>query len=225
MTNRSLSILLASVLTLAGYIGEAAAAAVGEVTVLKGSATRLGADGTRTALARGAPVFEADVLETGAKSLLGVRFKDDTRFNLGPRARFRVDRVDDGDDGLFSAEVLRGAFRFVTGLIAKRGPGAMRVRTGVVATIGIRGTTVGGEVEGESATIVLLESEDKAPSAIEVGNDYGSVVIDQAGYGTRVPDAHSPPSPPERMTLRVIENLVRNIANIQRIAVPRPGFH
>ncbi|MCB1748756.1 MAG: FecR domain-containing protein [Gammaproteobacteria bacterium] len=225
MTNRIPILLIAGLLALFGGVGPALAAAVGEVTVLKGSATRLAADGTRTTLSRGAAVFEDDLLETGTKSLLSVRFKDDTRFNLGPRTQFRVDRVDDGDDGLFSAEILRGAFRFVTGLISKRRPGAMRVRTGVVATIGIRGTTVGGEVEGESATIVLLESEDQAPSAIEVGNDYGSVVIDQAGYGTRVPDAHSPPSPPQRMQLRTIENLVRNIANIQRIAVPRPGFH
>ena len=99
----------------------------------------------------------------------------------------------------------------------------MRVKTGVVATIGIRGTTVGGEVEGEAATIVLLEDEaGTGASAIEVGNDYGSVVIDQIGFGTRVPDAHSPPSPPARMTLRTIENLVRNLSNIQRISVPRP---
>ncbi|MEX2481679.1 MAG: FecR domain-containing protein [Gammaproteobacteria bacterium] len=199
------------------------AAGVGEVLLLKGSATREAGDGTRTRLARGDRVFEQDLLETADRSLLALRFDDETRFNLGPRTQFRVDQVSDGDDGLFSAEVLKGAFRFVTGLIAKRRAGAMRVKTGVVATIGIRGTTVGGEVVGESATIVLLESEDAdTPSAIEVGNAYGSVLIEQPGYGTRVPDAHSPPSPPARMTLRTIENLVRNINNIQRIAVPRP---
>ena len=102
----------------------------------------------------------------------------------------------------------------------------MRVRVGAIATIGIRGTTVGGEVVGEAATIVLLEGDEPgAPSAIEVGNDYGRVILDETGYGTHVPDAHSPPSPPRRMSLRTIESLVRNLNSIQRNAVPRPRLH
>ncbi|MEQ8662841.1 MAG: FecR domain-containing protein [Gammaproteobacteria bacterium] len=211
---------------LAAVLFNAAAAAapgVGKVVFVNGSALRQAADGTRVALARGDRVFEQDLVTTAADTSILLRFDDDTRFTLGPRAEFRVDRVSAAGEGLFSAEIIRGAFRFVTGLIAKKRTGAMRVRTGVVATIGIRGTTVGGEVVGESATIVLLESEEPAtPSAIEVGNAFGSVIIDQAGYGTRVPDAHSPPSPPERMTLRAVENLVRNITNIQRNVAPRP---
>ena len=197
---------------------------VGEVIVLKGSGSRTGADGSAQALARGTKVYEGDRLQTGERSLLSVRFTDNTRFNLGPKSVFRIDEVRGGDDGIFSAQVVRGAFRFITGLIAKKRPRSMRVKTGQVATIGIRGTTVGGEVEGESATVVLLESEKKAgvPAAIEVANEHGSVVINKAGFGTRVPNARSAPTPPERMTLRAIENLVRNINQIQRISVPRP---
>lgn len=197
--------------------------AVAKISVLRGSAARHTPDGSVVALSRGDRIFEQDRVSTGANSLVSILFDDRTRFNLGPNAEFRVDEVRDGDDGVFSAAVLKGAFRFVTGLIAKRKPRSMRVRTGIVATIGIRGTTVGGEVDGESATVVLLESEDSdEPSAIEVGNEHGSVVINQTGYGTRVPDASSAPTPPQRMSLRAIENLVRNINNIQRIAVPRP---
>ncbi|MEQ8234535.1 MAG: FecR domain-containing protein [Gammaproteobacteria bacterium] len=216
--------LVAATLAAVMLCGDVAAApGVGKVVIVTGSTMRQAADGTRTTLARGDRVFEQDRITTAADSSIFLRFDDDTRFTLGPRTEFVVDQVRDDDEGLFSASILRGAFRFVTGLIAKKRAGAMRVRTGVVATIGIRGTTVGGEVEGESATIVLLESEDPGtPSAIEVGNDFGSVVIDQPGYGTRVPDAHSPPSPPERMTLRAVDNLVRNITNIQRSVAPRP---
>lgn len=213
-------------LTVFASVEAPAAPGVGKVVIVKGSATRQAADGTRVALERGDRLFERDRVTTAADSMVLLRFDDDTRFNLGPRAEFRVDQVRDDDEGIFSAEVIRGAFRFITGLIAKKRSGAMRVRTGVVATIGIRGTTVGGEVVGESATIVLLESEQPGtPSAIEVGNDFGSVIIDQPGYGTQVPDAHSPPSPPQRMTLRAIDNLVRNINNIQRNAAPRPMIH
>ena len=94
----------------------------------------------------------------------------------------------------------------------------MRVKTGGVATIGIRGTTVGGD----SATVVLLKAEDASePTAIEVANEHGSVLINKTGYGTRVPDKNSAPTPPERMQLRAIENLVRNSNTIQRSIVPR----
>ena len=197
--------------------------AVGKVTVLKGSAARYTPDGSAQALGRGDRVYEQDRIETGERSLMSIRFNDNTRFNLGPKAIFRVNQVRSDDDGIFDTEVIKGAFRFVTGLIAKRRPRSMRVKTGIVATIGIRGTTVGGEVEGDSATVVLLESkETDGPSAIEVSNAHGKVVINKPGYGTRIPDANSPPSPPQRMRLRAIENLVRNITNIQRIAVPRP---
>lgn len=209
-------------LLVASMPGASAGEAVGEVVRVVGSAERRAVDGTRVTLMAGTPIHEQDQLTTGERSLLSVRFSDDTRFLLGARARFRIDSVRDGADAGFSAEVLQGAFRFVTGLIAKRRAGAMRVRTGVVATIGIRGTTVGGEVEDDSATIVLLADEQASGgTAIEVGNAYGSVVIDQAGYGTRVPDAVSPPSPPVRMTLRSIDNLVRNLNSIQRNAGPR----
>lgn len=212
-------------LTLVLFGGLAHGVEVGEVAALKGDVVRHAADRQTVALKLGGKIFEEDRIVTGARALVSITFSDDTRFHLGPNSEFRVDKVR-SEEGIFSAAVLRGAFRFVTGLIAKQRPRAMQVAAGSVATIGIRGTTVGGEVAGESATIVLLESEGGAeqPSAIEVGNQHGSVVIDQTGYGTRVPDAHSPPSPPARMSLRAIENLVRNINSIQRISIPRPTF-
>ena len=197
--------------------------AVGKVAILKGSGSRYTPDGSAQALRRGDKVYEGDRVVTGRKSLLSILFDDKTRFNLGPNAVFRVNQVRAGEDGIFSTDVVKGAFRLVTGLIAKRRPRAMRVKTGIVATIGIRGTTVGGEVVGESVPVVLLEAEDPSePSAIEVANEHGSVVINKTGYGTRVPDANSAPTPPERMRLRAIENLVRNINTIQRSVVPRP---
>ena len=98
----------------------------------------------------------------------------------------------------------------------------MRVET-VVATIGIRGTNVIGEVDATSATIILLEPEDTSrKTAIEVSNSYGTVKIDKPGYGTEIPDEFSPPSPPRRMPLQTINNLMRFMQSIQRINLPRP---
>jgi hypothetical protein len=44
-----------------------------------------------------------------------------------------------------------------------------------------------------------------------VENKFGSVVIDQPGYGTEIPDEKSPPSPVRRMQLRTLDNLLRVI--------------
>jgi len=210
-----------SIVTLLFYPHCGVLADDGKVAVLKGSATRI-AGGLRVTLSRGSAVYPGDRIETGNRSFLSIVFEDGTRFSLGEKSSLKINDVDSSDKGIFSASILGGAFRFVTGLIAKRRPAAMQVQAGSVATIGIRGTTVGGEVVGEEATIILLSNEGvDTKSAIEVGNEFGSVVIDEEGYGTRVPDAHSPPSPPTRMTLRTIENLVRNLSSMQRNAAPR----
>src|SRR5262249_4233046 len=121
----------------------------------------------------------------------------------------------------FSSRIFKGAFRFVSGLIAKSKRENVRVIT-AVATIGIRGTHFEGEVterqekDGKkvdaSAKVALLEPEGSdAGNAIVVENKFGSVVVDKPGYGTEIPDEKSPPSPVKRMQLRTIENLMRSI--------------
>ncbi len=200
-----------------------AAEEVGRASFVRGTATKQTAQGIKLALTSGTLVFNGEIIHTDPRSAVVLVFNDKTRFTLGPRAALRIDQVNTGANEGFSVEVLAGAFRFVTGLIAKRRPSAMRVAMGVVATIGIRGTTVGGEVRGESATVVLLAPEaGSAPSAVEVANEHGSVVLTEEGTGTRVPDARSPPSPPERMRLRAVENLMRNLSTLQRNVAPRP---
>jgi hypothetical protein len=211
-------------LLFAARLAVAEALIVGEVVQLRGEVARFDPTGQLQRLERGGQVYLNDRVETRNRSSVTLRFKDNTSFSLGPDAAFTIDNfkyAHGSDDGI-AMRVLNGAFRFTTGLIAKARSRAMLVRTGAVATIGIRGTTVAGEVVGESATIVLLDPEDGATaSAIEVGNDHGSVVIDQPGYGTTVPDANSPPTPPQRMRLRAIDNLIRSIQSSQRISVPR----
>ena len=100
----------------------------------------------------------------------------------------------------------------------------------LVATIGIRGTRVEGEVterqekDGRtldaSARVALLEPEGSDDSAIIVENQFGSVVIDKPGYGTEIPDEKSPPSPVRRMQLRTIDNLLRVIRSPARTGGP-----
>lgn len=202
----------------------AAAEAIGKVTKLEGSAYALSASDDRRDLSVGANIFEKDKVFTKQRSALTILFNDKTRFELGAEANLVASEYayKQTEEDSVALNVLKGAFRFVTGLVAKKRPESMKVGT-AVATIGIRGTQVIGEADATSATIILLEPEDKSrQSKIDVYNQYGQVTIDEPGYGTEVPDEFSPPSPPRRMAMRTINNLMRSMQQINRINLPRP---
>ncbi|TNF94294.1 MAG: hypothetical protein EP297_12155 [Gammaproteobacteria bacterium] len=211
------------------------AGTVGEVS---GIAQATSKTGKIRFLKKGDDVSVGEELATKSRSSLVLHFKDKSRFELGPESAMTVESYRTGDqkqstekkavqreEASFVTSFSKGVFRFVSGLIAKRRPNAMRVR-GPVATIGIRGTHVVGEFKAESATVILMEPEgEPRPTAIEVSNQFGSVTVDEPGYGTEVPDANSPPTPPRRMRANVIRNLTQSIRAVQRISVPRPRMH
>jgi hypothetical protein len=178
-------------------------------------------------LEKGSIFFVTDRITTEVDSSVKLLFDDNTTFNIGNESELVIDKfsyhkAEEGNS--FSSRILKGSFRFVTGLIAKEKPEDMEVKT-TVAVIGIRGTNVIGETTSTSATIILLEPEDTTrKTSIQVANQFGSVIIDQPGYGTEIPDEHSPPSPPRRMRLQTINNLMRSLQSIQRINIPRPRF-
>jgi FecR protein len=197
----------------------------GTIITIKGQAWASQPNQTRRTLSEQSVVYENDLIKTGEKSSLKILFTDNTKFDLGPKtdlliSKFKYKKSAE-EDGI-AMKLLKGSFRFVSGLIAKTKPASMKINT-TVATIGIRGTHVAGEVESTSAKIVLMEPEDpSSKTAIEVSNDFGSVTIDEPGYGTEIPDEFSPPSPPRRMRLQTITNLTRSLQSIQRINTPRP---
>ena len=214
-------------------LGLLLAAAVAEAQTPVGRASRLTGDQISSAqaaggpvrkLAEGNPVFAAERIRTGAGTVLQIEFTDKSRFTLGPNAEFEVEKYFQAAGGVsgeeaFTSRVFKGAFRYVSGLIARNKRQNVRITT-AVATIGICGTHFEGEVTERqekggktvdaSAKIALLEPEGSdAGNAIVVENKFGSVVIDKPGFGTEIPDEKSPPSPVKRMQLRTIENLLR----------------
>lgn len=225
MRTSSPALSLLFMMLLVFHTGQVMAEPAGEVEELSGSVeAQLGDEPVRT-LDKGDPVFVGDTITTAARSQVVVRFRDRTLFELGPNSSFEVNDFvyqQQAAESSFGARILRGTFRFVTGLVARDKPEAFNV-TATVATIGIRGTHVVGEVADTSATIVLMEPvENDGVGAIEVYNEYGSVMIDQAGWGTEIPDEFSPPSPPRRMQVNTIQNITRSLQTIQRMNVPRP---
>jgi hypothetical protein len=191
---------------------------VGAVARVDGSATAQLPNEHRRQLAIDVPVFVLDRVETAPRAALRIQFRDGTHLSLGGAAVAAIAEYVEGEEPSFLAEVVRGTFRMVTGLVSKKGRATVKTRS---AGIGVRGTNFGGEVDGERVVVMLLEPErGQPPGAIEVSNAFGTVRIDRPGFGTEVADAASPPSPPRRMRLRSVENLVRSVSTIQR-SLPR----
>ena len=203
-----------------------AANPAGKVTAMQGSVWARSGDYPERNLHRGDRIYSGDRIRTGSGASVTLLFEDKSSFDLGPSADMVVGKYifNPGKESSFTSRIVKGAFRFLSGLIAKHRPKAMSVQLSV-ATIGIRGTYVAGVVEPDSAKVMLLQPEKAHPTAIEVYNDYGSVVVDKPGYGTEIPDAHSPPSPVRRMKLRTINNIMRSLQSIQRIRPPAPRIH
>lgn len=121
-----------------GYVKNA----TGEAYVISG--------GTRTAARAGTPIFQGSQLKTGAKSSLGVTFKDETVMSFGPDTELTVDEYlyapSQGKLKL-GTKMAKGSMNYVSGVIAKLQPDAVSVAT-PTGTIGVRGTQFLVKVEG-----------------------------------------------------------------------------
>lgn len=92
-------------------------------------------------LAVGNPIFQNEVIRTGASSVAQLLFADQTTLSVGPRSEVTLDRfVYDPHQsaGDVAVSLASGAMRFITGA---QNPTNYSVRT-PVATIGVRGTIV-----------------------------------------------------------------------------------
>jgi len=201
--------------------------AAARVERLTGVVEAVAGDQPPRRIAAGTTIASGERIQVGADSNVTLRFRDESLFDIGAHGVLVVDRFEMAktpEESAFTTRILKGTFRFVTGLIARSRPSSMQVGLSV-ATIGIRGTQVAGEVDETSAKVILLEPEDdpRRATAVEVANQFGSVVIDQPGFGTEIPDQFSPPSPVRRMQVRQIEDLLRAIRSSgMRMQPPRP---
>lgn len=186
-----------------------------------------------TVVTSGSPLFLGDAIESGPGAGLQILLADETVFTIGPDARLTIDEFvynPAGGAGRLTATVARGAFRMISGKVAAAGPDAMRVRT-PVATIGIRGTIVGGEVNQRGETFVVLLGPGQR--AMEEGQRVGriavfanaappnqAVEITRAGFGTTVAAPTIAPPPPARIDQARIQQLG---ASLQSRGAPPPA--
>lgn len=168
--------------------GAMAAAVVGSVARLKNEAELMRAAAAHT-LKPGASVELNDRLRTGADSRLEVDLKDATKITLGAKAALTVDRFvydPDRSKASLTVDVVKGAFRFVSGGIGKSKDKEIVAKTGF-AVIGVRGTDFwGGPIDGAFGVLVV-------DGVVEVRTPGGSVLLDEPGSGTTITEPGAAP--------------------------------
>jgi hypothetical protein len=135
-----------------------------------------------------------DKIITATDSIAEIEMRDGTKITVGKDSEFvikKFQRSRKSNVAIF--ELLKGAFRAVTGSITKR-PHRFEVKT-VVATIGVRGTDFWGGfgLTENGLDVLMLEGK-----GVYVKNNLGETVeLDQPGLGTTVLE-NTPPSAPKK---------------------------
>ncbi len=180
-----------------GIIGGTDGAPIGNVEDASGTIFVIRLDGTRLELEVGDPVFQGDILESGADGSVGIVLADETTFSMGEDGRMVLDEMiydPDSQTGSVSLSVLEGVFTIVSGQVAKTDPDAMTVDS-PVATIGIRGTQIGISIrDGDDMSVVLMEEADGFVGEVVVQNDGGTVILNTAFAGTNVGSFEASPA-------------------------------
>lgn len=129
----------------------------------------------RRILGVGEELAQKDIVSVGGDSSTMLEFRDQTRITLRPNTVFRLDTYLDGKSESMLFGLVKGGFRAVTGLIAKRNPNSVQFQT-ATATIGIRGTEFDARLcEGDCAT------EDRAQPPARKGLEVVARIVDIGG--------------------------------------------
>lgn len=99
----------------------------------------------------GTPVYVGDRIRTGDDGAVGITLSDDTLLTAGARSTLLINEFQFNSttrEGGMLATLLKGTLSVVTGLIGKKAPENVRIRTPTVV-LGIRGTEFIVEVRTE----------------------------------------------------------------------------
>ena len=163
------------VLILLSLYASSLLANIGEVTALRGTASLIH-NGSTKDVKVGTILEVHDELKTDPKSKLQIVFKDKTVISLGQKSHFKIDEYLFEDKKVAAKfEIKKGFFKSITGRIGKIAPKRFKIKT-ANATIGVRGTTIIGEVTPKRDIIACSSGQ------IVVSNSVGSMVV---GAGER----------------------------------------
>ena len=136
---------------------DAAHQVIGKVTASQGEAFIV-RGGEHIPAKAEAPVFQGDAIETQAGSQVTLVFADRETFVLKDKGMLALDEFSYDPaqkTGKATFLLAQGAFTAVSGDLAKTSPDSFRIATPTMV-IGVRGTTVSGQVGSDGATSVAL---------------------------------------------------------------------
>ncbi len=154
--------------------------AVGTLIGREGNVAVMTPGGEAHPLSNNAPIHMHDVIETGPQSRALIVLIDNTEITLGENAQLTIDEYIFAEDNAAANKarysILRGAFLYASGLVAKKDVPDVSVNT-PYANIGIRGTSFwGGEIDGAYGVLVT-------DGQVSVQSGRGRISVDK-GTGT-----------------------------------------
>lgn len=181
---------------------------VGTVLEVEGTATVTGANGAAQPVYVNSPIHPTDVIVTGPASRVYLQLIDNTEFTVGENGQMSIDEYDfdtkNKDNNHATYSVAKGAFLYVSGLVAKKENPDVTVNV-PVGSIGIRGTKFwGGDLDG-AYNVIVGEGE------VELANAGGKVRL-KKGQGTRVKGAGIAPEPAKTVPQDRIARAVATVA-------------
>ena len=163
-------------------------ASIGKVSLLKGEATA-SRNNQSIELMNGTNIEEHDFIATRANSQIQLTFEDKTVITLGSESTLDIqDYLNDANNPKAKFKFNQGTFKTITGQIGKKAPENFNLET-KTATIGIRGTIIGGIVTSGS---IFCLSGTITVAPLGMPNIINVVPTGQVIH-VRTPDARQPP--------------------------------
>ena len=158
---------------------------VGAVDEITGEASITRMDGSVEPITLGTPVYQGDVIETGAEGAVNISFIDETSFAVSEEARLAIDEYvfDPATEaGTQNFSVLKGVFVFTSGLIGRDDPDDVNIDT-PSGSIGIRGTIIAGNADTGEITVVegAIVVRDLKGNEITLDQQFETAQINPAG--------------------------------------------
>ena len=159
-------------------------------------------------------LYKDDRILTGRSSSVEIKLIDGSLVNVGELGDvYLLDLVYDPikKDGFIDLKIATGAFRMVSGSIAKLGPDLMVLKL-PTATVGIRGTGIIGKASkvGIENFVILVPDPDGHIGELVVQNTEGIVILRKANEGVTMiyPDRKLAK---KKYTKKFIQNLIKQV--------------
>jgi len=186
MSLKTIKLLLTSLL-ITFSVQTLAAESIGKVVLAQGQPV-VERDNQHLPIKRNDKLYQKDRLITPVGSRLLIKLKDKTTVSLAENTVFELSRYTFGKEKSdVSFNMIKGAFRTLTGAIGKQENPQFEIRT-PVATIGVRGTDFwGGFIFSEALDVTMVSGK-----GVYVTNSHGTVEIKEPGQGTTVQRGQTP---------------------------------